>query len=63
MIIKKGTKYTLHCCTHDVQSQRTSDIYELEEDITEEQLDKEAEDFMWNAKEPEWWYEIIEEEV
>ena len=60
-IIKKGTKFKLHCCTHDLQSERESEVYELEEDITSEQLEKEAEGFMWEEKEPEWWYEIIEE--
>jgi hypothetical protein len=50
---KKGTTVELFCCTHDMQSEEYED-YTLEVDMTEDELNKIAEDFFWNTKEPEW---------
>ena len=54
---KKGLRIVLNCSTHDPQS-KVSKKYTLESDYTEEQLDKLAEEFFWNQKEPSWWWEI-----
>ena len=61
-IYKKGTKYKLHCCTHDFQSDCESDVMTLEYDATEEELEAEAREFMEDRKQPEWWFEVEEEE-
>lgn len=52
-IYKAGTTVWLWWCTHDPQSKEVEE-YTLTEDMTEEELEKLAEDYMWNDKEPEW---------
>jgi hypothetical protein len=50
---KKGTMVWLWCSTHDIQSMEKEE-YTLEVDCTHSELEKVAEDFFWNNKEPEW---------
>ncbi len=57
---KAGQVVFLNCRTHDSFS-KESEEYTLTEDMTEEELEKVAEEFFWNTKEPEWW--ITEEET
>jgi hypothetical protein len=52
----------LCCRTHDVDS-REEEIFYFPDDITTEQLEQEAEEYYINAKQPEWWYEILESEA
>jgi hypothetical protein len=54
---KKGTKVRLYCCTHDAQSKEYEDII-LDEDTSETMLNEMAKDFMYNTKEPEYWFEV-----
>lgn len=54
-------KVRLWCCTHDAQSME-EEIIEVEEKTTKEQLEQIAEDFYQNCKEPEWGFEILDEE-
>lgn len=51
---KKGAKVWLVCATHDPQSKEWEE-YELEEDMTEEEVEALAEQFFWDRKEPQWW--------
>jgi hypothetical protein len=55
-VYKKGTTVWLCCATHDPQS-REHEEYVLEEDMTESEIQEMAKDFMWNTKEPNWWFE------
>ena len=54
-------KVKFHCSTRDFQSKASSDIEEFSDDTTKEELEEMAEEFFWNEKEPDWWYEIIED--
>lgn len=54
IIVKEGEKYVLGCSTHDRQS-RVEEEFTAEYDMTEEDLEQEAELFFWNNKEPCWW--------
>lgn len=56
---KKGTKVRLHCCTHDSGSEDYEDIV-LEDDCTDEELEEMAKEFMYDTKEPEYWFEVLE---
>lgn len=60
-IYKKGSKVFLCCSTHDAQSLQYEE-YELEADYTEEELEKLAEEYFWNTKEPSWWFQEDEPE-
>jgi hypothetical protein len=51
-------KVKLWCCTHDLQSEAEETI-EVDDDTTDDELVKMAEEFFWSAKEPEWWYEKL----
>jgi hypothetical protein len=51
-------KVKLWCSTHDLQSRR-EDIVEYPDDLSNEDLEVEAEEFFWNEKEPCWGYEIL----
>lgn len=51
-------KVKLYCSTHDFQSKEDT-IVELPDDLSEEELMAEAENFFWETKEPNWWFEII----
>ena len=53
-------KVRLFCCTHDIQS-KSSEVFEFSDDITDEELEKAAEEYFWNSKEPEWWFEKLPE--
>lgn len=61
-IYKAGTKVRLYCSTHDFHS-KESDLYTLEHDMTEDEINSLAEEYMWNTKEPEWWFEVVDEEA
>lgn len=52
-IYKSGTTVWLWWCTHDTQSMEQYEYF-LEEDMTEEELEKLAENYFWDDKEPEW---------
>lgn len=60
-IYKKGSKVWVWCCTHDAQSME-KELVTLEYDHTEAELEKYAEEFMWNTKEPSWGFEEQEPE-
>ena len=51
---KKGETVFLCCTTRDFQSTEF-EKYTLEEDMTQVELEKLAEEFFWASKEPEWW--------
>ncbi len=53
-------KVRLFCSTHDVQS-KESEEFEYPNNFTDEELDKEAEDYFWQIKEPCWWFERIDD--
>ena len=64
-------KTKLWCCTHDTESAieeivETSDFGFTDEEIkemsddTKHALNQVAEQFMWEEKQPEWGYEVIE---
>ena len=55
IVARKGEKVILHCCTHDLQSE-ASEEYICEDDTTDKELTDMAEEFMWNTKEPEWYW-------
>lgn len=59
-VYKKGTVVMLHCCTHDLHSEEQEE-WTLTEDTTEEEIESVAEQFMWDSKEPEWYFEVIKE--
>ena len=52
-------KVRLFCSTHDRDSRR-NEVFDYPDDYTDEQLEKEAEEFFWNEKEPCWWFERLE---
>jgi len=52
-------KVKIWCCTHDLQSDE-EEIIEVADDITDQELESIAEEFMWNTKEPEWGFEKID---
>ena len=47
--------------THDLGSETESDVEEFDDDTTDKELDKIAEEYFWNDKEPSWWWEIVKE--
>lgn len=51
-------KIRIWCNTHDLQSEE-DDIIEVDDDITDDELDEMAEEFFWNNKEPEWGWEKV----
>lgn len=57
--IVKGTRIKFWCCTHDRESD-DSRITILEDDYTHEELNEMAKEYMWQQKEPEWGWEIVE---
>jgi hypothetical protein len=59
-IYKAGTKIKLSCCTHDFQSTE-SDIITLESDLQESDLEKLAEEYFYQQKQPEWWFDALNE--
>jgi hypothetical protein len=56
IVVKKGEKYILACATHDPRS-RVEEEFIAEDDMSEEELENEAEEFFWNNKEPCWWWD------
>lgn len=61
-VYKKGLTVLLWCATHDPQSKETEE-YVLNQDHTEEELNKIAEDFFYSCKEPEWGFVESKEEL
>lgn len=53
-------KVRFWCCTHDLGS-KAEDIQEVDSDLTDEELEKWAEEYFWEQKQPEWGFEKIEE--
>jgi hypothetical protein len=51
-------KVKIWCCTHDIQSDE-EEVMEFPDDVTDEELESAAEEFMWSAKEPEWGFERL----
>jgi hypothetical protein len=50
---KKGETVWLWCCTHDSRSSEKEKLV-LTTDMTTKELEKIAEEFFWDRKEPEW---------
>ena len=51
-------KVRFWCSTHDLIS-KVEDTMELPDDMTDEELEKEAEQFFWERKEPSWGFERL----
>lgn len=52
-------KVRLYCCTHDAGSTEYEDI-EVDDTLTDEQLEEMARDFFYSTKEPEFWFEKLD---
>jgi hypothetical protein len=60
-IYKKGTVVRLCCETNDPHSHEYNHVV-LKKDATESELKQMAENFMWDTKEPSWWFEVDDEQ-
>ena len=51
-------KVRFYCSTRDLQSEE-EDIIDVDDDTSEKELEEIAEQYFWDAKEPEWGWEKV----